>query len=47
MEANQLMGAGSVRTTAKRVVGDENSYGIKVQGKGGKDTNDIQDLVDM
>ena len=41
------MGTGGVRTTAKRVVGDEASYGITVKGKGGKDTNDIQDLVDM
>jgi hypothetical protein len=47
MEANQSMGAGGVRTTAKKVVGDEASYGITVKGKGGKDTNDIQDLVDM
>jgi hypothetical protein len=47
MEANQSMGAGGVRTTAKKVFGDEASYGITVKGKGGKDTNDIQDLVDM
>jgi len=47
MEANQQMGAGNIRTTAKKVVGDENSYGVKVHGKGGKETNDIEDLVDM
>jgi len=47
MEANQTLGHGTIRTSAKKVVGDELSYGVKVQGKGGKDTNDIQDLVDM
>ena len=39
MEVNQTMG--KIRTTAARVVGAENSYGVKVQGKGGKDTADI------
>jgi len=47
MEVNQHMGVGNIRTTAKKVVGEENSYGIKVLNKAGKDTTDIQDLVDM
>jgi len=49
MEANQLAGAGDVkvRKTAMKVVGNEDSYGVKVQGKNGKETNDIEDLVDM
>lgn len=49
MEANQLAGAGdmNVRKTAMKVVGNEDSYGVKVQGKNGKETNDIEDLVDM
>jgi len=47
METMQAMGGATINRTAKRVVGDEGSYGVKVKGKDGKDTNDIQDLVDM
>jgi hypothetical protein len=47
MKANQFRGKYEINKTAKRVVGNENSYGIKIHGKDGKPTYDIQDLVDM
>jgi hypothetical protein len=47
MEINQQLGMGTIRKNVTKNVGNEESYGVKVQGKDGKDTDDIQDLVDM
>jgi hypothetical protein len=47
MQVNQQLGMGNIKTTVKKNVGNEESIGVKVQGKDGKEAADIQDLVDM